>query len=60
VPVLVLHGAKSDLLSRDLTLEMRKRNRRAHIFSVDDCGHVPPLMAPDQIKIVTDFLKAAG
>jgi pimeloyl-ACP methyl ester carboxylesterase len=59
VPVLVLHGAKSDLLSRDLTAQMRKRNRHADVFSFDDCGHVPPLMAPDQIKIVTDFLKAA-
>jgi pimeloyl-ACP methyl ester carboxylesterase len=59
VPVLVLHGAKSDLLSRDLTMQMRKRNRHADVFSFDDCGHVPPLMAPDQIKIVTDFLKAA-
>jgi pimeloyl-ACP methyl ester carboxylesterase len=60
VPVLVLHGAKSDLLSRDLTMQMRKRNRHADVFSFDDCGHVPPLMAPDQIKIVTDFLKAAS
>ncbi|WP_338828309.1 alpha/beta hydrolase [Bradyrhizobium sp. 27S5] len=58
VPMLVLHGAKSDLLSIDLTNEMRRRNRRADIFRFDDRGHVPPLVTPDQIKVVTDFLKA--
>lgn len=57
VPILVLHGARSDLLSRDLTLQMRKRNRLANVFSFDDCGHMPPLMAPEQIGIVTDFLR---
>lgn len=54
--ILVLHGAASDLLSNGMTLDMRKRNRRASVFRFDDCGHVPPLMAPDQIRVVTDFL----
>jgi pimeloyl-ACP methyl ester carboxylesterase len=58
VPILVLHGAKSDLLSSELTLEMRKRNRRANVFRFDDCGHVPPLMTRDQIEVVTKFLEA--
>ena len=58
VPSLVLHGAKSDLLSADLTLEMRKRNSLASVFRFDECGHVPPLMDPSQIKVVTDFLTA--
>jgi pimeloyl-ACP methyl ester carboxylesterase len=57
VPILVLHGGRSDLLSRDMTLRMRKRNGLANVFSFDDCGHVPPLMAQAQIKIVTDFLR---
>ncbi len=54
-PVLVLHGAHSDLLSFDLTQEMKKRNRLASVFSFDDCGYVPPLMAADQIDVVTRF-----
>ena len=58
VPMLVLHGARSDLLSADLTLEMRKRNPKANIFRFDECGHVPPLMEASQIKVVTDFLSA--
>jgi pimeloyl-ACP methyl ester carboxylesterase len=58
VPILVLHGAKSDLLSSELAQEMRKRNRRANVFRFDDCGHVPPLMTQDQIEVVTRFLEA--
>ena len=58
VPILVLHGARSDLLSDDLTLEMRKRNPMANIFRFDECGHVPPLMEAAQIKVVTEFLSA--
>ncbi|MBR1217685.1 alpha/beta hydrolase [Bradyrhizobium sp. U87765 SZCCT0131] len=56
VPVLVLHGARSDLLSFALTQEMKKRNRGASVFSFDDCGHVPPLMAEEQIAVVTRFI----
>jgi pimeloyl-ACP methyl ester carboxylesterase len=58
VPILVLHGAKSDLLSADLTLEMRKRNPRMKMFRFDECGHVPPLMDPGQIKVVVEFVTA--
>jgi len=56
VPVLVLRGVHSDLLSFDLAGEMRKRNRMASVFQFDDCGHVPALMAPEQIDVVTQFL----
>jgi pimeloyl-ACP methyl ester carboxylesterase len=59
-PTLVLHGAKSDLLSADLTLEMRKRNRLTSVFRFDECGHVPPLMDPGQIKVVADFLASGA
>jgi pimeloyl-ACP methyl ester carboxylesterase len=58
VPVLVLHGAKSDLLSDDLTREMRRRNGNAEVVRFEDCGHLPPLVARDQIEIVTKFLES--
>jgi pimeloyl-ACP methyl ester carboxylesterase len=57
VPMLILHGAKSDLLSSGLTMEMKRRNERAGLFRFDHCGHVPPLMAPDQIAVVSNFLR---
>ena len=59
-PTLVLHGANSDLLSHGLTSEMKRRNGNASVFRFDDCGHVPPLMSPDQVKVVTDFLQASA
>jgi pimeloyl-ACP methyl ester carboxylesterase len=58
IPILILHGAKSDLLSSDLALEMRRRNRLANVFRFDDCGHVPPLMTSDQSGIITSFLQS--
>ncbi|WP_349630186.1 alpha/beta fold hydrolase [Bradyrhizobium manausense] len=56
VPMLVLRGKQSDLLSFELAAEMRKRNPMANVFQFDDCGHVPPLMVSEQIDVVTQFL----
>jgi len=28
----------------------------ANVFQFDDCGHVPPLMASEQIDVVSRFL----
>jgi pimeloyl-ACP methyl ester carboxylesterase len=56
VPILVLHGAKSDLLSSDLTREMSRRNPSVTVHQFADCGHAPPLMTADQIDVVTGFL----
>lgn len=55
-PTLVLHGAKSDLLTRELCDEMVDRNPNASVHRFEECGHVPPLFEPHQIKVVTDFL----
>lgn len=55
-PTLVLHGAKSDLLTHELCDEMLERNPNAALHRFEECGHVPPLFEPHQIKIVTDFL----
>lgn len=59
VPTLVLHGARSDLLTHELCDEMLERNPSATVHRFEECGHVPPLFEPHQIKIVTDFLTAA-
>jgi pimeloyl-ACP methyl ester carboxylesterase len=56
VPILVLHGADSDLLSSDLIREMSQRNRRVSVRQFADCGHAPPLMTADQIDVVKEFL----
>lgn len=58
VPTLILHGARSDLLTAELCDEMLARNRNATMHRFEGCGHVPPLFEAHQIKIVSDFLEA--
>jgi pimeloyl-ACP methyl ester carboxylesterase len=58
VPILVLRGKESDLLTADLAREMERRSRFALIHQIEGCGHAPPLMSADQIKIVSDFLSS--
>ena len=57
VPILVLRGVHSDLLSADLAQDMIRRNRRAKVLEIKGCGHAPPLMSHDQIECVCEFLK---
>jgi pimeloyl-ACP methyl ester carboxylesterase len=57
-PVLVLRGTNSDLLTANLAKTMERRNPFAKIVEIEGCGHAPPLMNSDQIKIVADFLSA--
>jgi len=58
VPVLLLRGALSDLLSADTAGEMLVRNRHARQHVVDDVGHAPTLMSDDQIAPIEAFLLA--
>jgi len=56
VPMLVIRGLDSDLLPADLAREMVRRNSRAEFHTIEGCGHAPPLMSPDQIRSVANFL----
>jgi pimeloyl-ACP methyl ester carboxylesterase len=55
-PIFVLRGADSDMLPADLAREMVRRNSRAEFHTIEGCGHAPPLMSPDQIRSVANFL----
>jgi len=55
-PTLLLRGAQSDLLQKDIALEMTRRGPKARLMEFDGIGHAPALMAGDQIKVVRDFL----
>jgi pimeloyl-ACP methyl ester carboxylesterase len=55
-PILILRGAESDLLLPSTAAEMLARNHRAKMWEFPGCGHLPPLMAPEQIRIVVDWL----
>ena len=55
-PVLVLRGAESDLLTKEVADEMTTRGPKAALVEFEDCGHAPALMAPDQIDAVRRWL----
>ncbi|MBX2857418.1 MAG: alpha/beta hydrolase [Cellvibrionaceae bacterium] len=55
--VLVLQGAKSALLTDAILQQMRTCGPSFQLSVFDDCGHVPSLMAPAQVRCVVDWLK---
>ena len=57
---LLLRGRDSDLLTADTAEAMTARGPRARCITFDGVGHAPTLIAPDQVKAVTDFLWADG
>jgi pimeloyl-ACP methyl ester carboxylesterase len=57
-PTLVLRGAESNLLLNTTANEMTRRGPKAEVVEFEGIGHAPWLMAPDQIKVVRDFLLA--
>jgi len=56
IPILVVRGQASDLLPEDVLADMLRRNRNATAYTVQNCGHAPALIAPDQIGVVEAFL----
>ena len=57
-PTLVLRGAESDLLSREVAEQMTRRGPRAKVVEIADVGHAPSLLHADQIERVSSFLLA--
>ncbi len=57
-PTLVLRGAQSDLLLEENALAMTHRGPKPRLIEFEGVGHAPMLMAPEQIKVVRDFLLA--
>lgn len=55
-PTLLLRGAQSDLLLKDMALQMTQRGPKPKLVEFAGIGHAPMLMADDQIKVVRDFL----
>lgn len=55
-PVLVLRGAKSDILTAETAEEMTRRGPRARLVTFAGAGHAPALMDEEQIAAVSTFL----
>lgn len=55
-PVLLIRGAKSDVLPASVAAEMTRRGPKCALREVPECGHAPMLDVPSQMAIVTEFL----
>lgn len=55
-PVLVLRGARSDLLLAETAAEMSRRGPQAKVVEIAEAGHAPGLMSTDQINLLRDWL----
>lgn len=56
MPVLLLRGESSDLLSPETAEAMTRRGPKARLITVPGCGHAPCLNVPEQIAWVREFL----
>ncbi len=59
-PVLILRGAKSDLLLPDTAAEMVKRKANATLVELPGCGHAPALIDPQQIAVIRTWLETTA
>jgi pimeloyl-ACP methyl ester carboxylesterase len=57
-PVLVLHGAQSDVLSAETAQQMTQRGPKAKLVKLPNIGHAPAMMDDKQIEVVKEFLTA--
>jgi pimeloyl-ACP methyl ester carboxylesterase len=55
-PTLLIRGAESDLLSREVAQTMTTRGPKAKLVELVGIGHAPTFMHADQIAIVKEFL----
>ncbi len=59
-PVLVLHGARSDLLSQQTAEKMAETGPKAKLITIEEAGHAPSLLSKDQIELIDRFLETAS
>ncbi len=56
VPILVIRGANSDILSAATVTAMQARHPTMELIEIADQGHVPLLDSPDLIRRVAEFV----
>lgn len=56
IPVQIVRGAESDLLSEQTLQQMVQTHDRVEAAQIPGVGHAPTLMVPEQIALVSRFL----
>ena len=57
-PLLVVRGAKSDLLTAETTAKMQEASPNVRVAVVDGVGHAPELNEPEAIEAIDAFLNS--
>ncbi|MFN4154708.1 MAG: alpha/beta fold hydrolase [Paracoccaceae bacterium] len=60
LPLALLRGANSDLLSAETAAEMRRRRPDMLFAQVPDRTHIPFLDEPEAVTVIRDFLEACA
>ena len=58
VPILVIRGANSDILSAATVTAMHARHPKMESIEIADQGHVPMLDSPDLIRRIAEFVRS--
>jgi len=56
IPVLLLHGEKSDLLLPETIEKMKENHENLDVKTIKNCGHAPALMSYPQINLIKTWL----
>lgn len=59
LPVLLLRGGQSRLLTAEIAAEMKVRGPGAEVVEFPLSGHAPALMQKDQISVILDWLQTS-
>ena len=57
-PTLLIRGAESDLLTKEVAQAMTQRGPRPQLIELPDVGHAPTLVHADQIALIENWLLA--
>lgn len=60
LPIALIHGLGSDLLTAETVAEMRRRRPDMGYAPVAGRGHIPWLDEPEALPVILDWLKACG